>query len=310
MTQMKYPHVDADRQAECDSTDYARIRSILTDKFVSYQRAIDLQNHVEYLYTRPPQTRASGLVIMGEPGSGKTKIAHSIVRRAMADASARERNAVPVVMISMTGARDARTLFNRILEALGAPDSSRMRMADKEQLVLHLLEGAGTRLLIVDEIQDVLSSTTRRQRAALDTLKLIMNELGMTILCLGVKEAAQAMQCDPHLNARFDYKALPPWKQNQEFRSFLMSIERSQPLRKASDLASPKIMLPLMRKTKGNLAKIMRLLNHAAVFAVLSHEERITPILLDEAEVKVPPANILIPPPDVLDHLRETCDVE
>lgn len=297
MKQLKYLHLAPELQEIADAPDHIRARHIFTDRFVDYDRVQDLLNDVQFLMDQPPQSRAAGLVIMGEPGNGKTKIAHAIMRRtASAVRKAGGAQELAVVMITMTGARDARTIFNRLLEALGAPNVSSMRVADREQLVLHLLRAARTRLVIIDEMQDVLSSTSRQQSAALDTVKLLMNELAMPILALGIPSAAQAMQGDPHLNARFEYKALPLWADDEAARALLCTLESVIPLRKRSDLGSPAMAKVIVKKSGGVLARMIRLINRAAVFAIMSGKERIDIAMLEEAEKRVPPAYVFKDP--------------
>jgi hypothetical protein len=151
---------------------------------------------------------------------------------------------------------------------------------------------AGVRLLIVDEIQDILTSTPRQQRIALDTIKFLMNELSVSILALGTSQAPKAMQVDEHLNARFKYRQLPVWTQGRFLVIFLEAIERVLPLHKPSHLASLPMSSPLMRMSGGILETVVQLVTYAAAHAVESGEEQITLKNLERARVEPPLAAV------------------
>ncbi len=273
-------------------SDDERIRQVLTEKFICYPRAQEILDHIEFLALHPPQTRVWGLGIVAPPGAGKTVLARAIARRLARaeEASQKKRRTMPVVSISMTGAREARTIDARILEALGSPSNYDMlrRPADRELLVMRLVREARTKVLIVDEIQDVLTSTERQQRRALDHIKLIMNTACIPVVALGIPGAMQAMQVDAHLAARFDWKTLPTWKCDDDTRDLLNALESTLPLRQASNLASHEKTRLLVSKSDGVLAKLVRIVNNAAVFAITEKKERITEALLERATVSVP----------------------
>jgi hypothetical protein len=75
-----------------------------------------------------------------------------------------------------------------------------------EHDALRQLKKAKPRLLTIDEIHHLLACTPREQRAALNVLKLLSNEL---------------MRTDPQIASRFESCALPSWTANEDLRSFL-----------------------------------------------------------------------------------------
>ena len=288
-----FTHLSADAALMAMEDNTTRIQRVLSDRFVAHRRLAEILDHARFLLLQPPQTRAWGLVVMGEPGAGKTMLAKSILRQ-FPPTPALEKSPmrIPAVMISMTGAREARTIFNRILEALAAPMIASMRGSDRERLVIRLLRDAQTRLLIVDEIQDILQTTVRQREQSLETIKFLMNELQLPLLALGIPKAMLAMKSDPHLNARFEYAELPNWKVGDDLAALLTALENALPLRRPSHLSSPSTMKEIVRLTKGILAKIVRLINHAAVQAITSDSECIDVRML-AAAMKVPSSQIL-----------------
>lgn len=294
-----YKHLGADAARVIDAPDCVRCRFILGERFIRHHAVSQLIDRIEWLMLSPLQTRAWGLVVEGAAGSGKTLFAKAIFKlfpptSGTSDASPR----LPVVNISMTGARTARTIHNRILEALNAPVARDLRIAEREQLAIRLLGEAQARLIILDELQDVLRTTVRERQATLDAIKLLMNTLRIPILGLGIHSVSYVFKEDPHLNARFDHAKLPPWRLDKNFASFLATLESSLPLREPSNLRQRAMMKTVLTLGESNTARIVRLVSNAAVFAVLDGHEMITASLLEKAKSTPPPAACLKPGPE------------
>lgn len=284
-----YHHLATDVLPLLELPDAQRASLMLADRFIVHDRLQPILDHVEFLRFSPLQSRAAGLVVYGRPGSGKTMLAKAVLRRyPQAAASPTAAATRPVLMISMTGAREAKILYNRLLAALDCPLSAHASGADRERLVLKLCRAVQLQLLVVDEIQDILTSTPRQQRIALDTLKFLMNELSLPLLVLGTLEAKSAMEVDEHLNARFRYRELPEWKADALLGKFLDALETRLPLKLRSGLSSPTLMRTLIELSKGMLDAIVKTTCHAAAHAVERKIERITPELLHLA-IDTPP---------------------
>ena len=288
-----YSHLDPKTQTWLELPDLERANRMLIDRFITHERLQPIMDHIDFLRFSPPKSRASGLVVSGLPGSGKTMIARAIERRYPPIAAEGSKAAsLPVLTIEMTGAREARALYDRILTELGVPDPKRYVGSDRERMVLKLCRAANLRLLVVDEIQDILTSTARQQRIALDTIKFLMNQLSLPVLALGTAQAPDAMQVDEHLNARFTYRSLPVWKQDPYLVNFLDALERVLPHKQPSQLSSLPITTVLLRLSDGVLDPMMRLITYAAAHAVESGTEQITPQLLERARVEMPTAAV------------------
>lgn len=290
-----FEHLDPAVQPLLALPNAERAVRMLSDRFISHERVTPILDHVDFLRLRPQQSRAAGLVVSGRPGSGKTMVARAVVRRCPPQPADGGKAATwPVLSISMTGAREAKILYNRVLGQLGVPDPGRYAGSDRERMVLKVCRAAGVRLLIVDEIQDILTSTARQQRIALDTIKFLMNELSLPILALGTAQAPEAMQVDEHLNARFTYRQLPVWTQDKYLVNFLDVLERALPLREPSRLSSLPVSSTILRLSGGVLDVIVRLVTHAAAHAVERGKEAITPDLIEYA-ANVPPVAAVRP---------------
>lgn len=289
----EFSHLASTAQAQLDLPSEERASRMLIERFIAHDRLTPIMDHAEFLLHRPRQSRASGLIVSGTPGSGKTMIARAIQRRHPPFTAEGDRAAgLPVMSVSMTGAREAKTLYNRLLINLGVPDAGRYSGSDRERMVIKLCQASGLRLLILDEVQDILTSTARQQRIALDTIKFLMNELSLPILALGTSQAPKAMQVDEHLNARFKHRTLPVWKLDSYLVNFLEALERVLPLRKPSHLSSLPLSKELLQLSGGILDAMVQLVTFAAAHAVESGDEQITAEGLQRAGLEPPLAAV------------------
>jgi hypothetical protein len=147
--------------------------------------------------------------------------------------------------------------------------------SDPQIQVLRILKQVGLRMLIIDEVHNVLTGSVNKQRQFLNVLKYLGNDVQIPLVGLGTKEALRALQADPQLANRFEPAALPRWRLDQEFQRLLVSFERALPLRKASRLADERLARSLLALSEGSLGELSTLLTAAAVYAVQSGAERI-----------------------------------
>ncbi|QWP77216.1 TniB family NTP-binding protein [Lysobacter sp. K5869] len=269
----------------------ARIQHVLQDRLVRYPAFDSVKGQAEWLIYEPRQTRARGIVVSSERGNGKTTLAH-IINRQYNDRSNLDRPFV--VEISMSGARDARTVYGRILESLGSPARISHRVSDRETLVSRLLRSVGCRLLVLDEVQDIMLGNEREQQRALEGIKFLMNELQMHVLGFGTDKAFQGLASDPHLEARFTEYVLPRWKADSTLANFLATYERCLPFSEPSHLGREEVVKHMAKVGGGTLGRIVTRLQNAALEALCEGERFITMSRLETAVMR--PARCAIRP--------------
>ncbi len=93
-------------------------------------------------------------------------------------------------------------------------------------------------VLVLDEIHNILAGTFREQRIVLNTLRYLSNELKVSLVCVGVKDAREAISGDVQLARRFEEFPLPRWSADEEFEQLLLAIVRNLPLRQPTVLSA------------------------------------------------------------------------
>jgi type II secretory pathway predicted ATPase ExeA len=183
---------------------------------------------------------------------------------------------------------DEGRFYNTILELLFAPYKPGDRADRKQFQAIKLLKTVGLKLLIIDEIHHILAGTMTKQRAFLNVIKYLGNELQVPIVGVGTKDAFRAIQTDLQLSNRFDHALLPRWQNDDNYLRLLATFERAIPLRHASNLIEGGLADKIYSMSEGYIGEIDRLLIEAAVQAVSSGKECIDRKLLDRVDWTAP----------------------
>lgn len=285
-------HLSEEARSWLDKPVEQRLERIMRDIDIIHPILFGLINEVHWLIHEPRRRRARGLVVSGDPGSGKTVLATILQKTYPVEgALAKPHESAPpkVLVIQVSGVRTTKAILKRILEATKVPVSKSITTDDMESLVVDTLRRMNCALLVLDEMQDVLQARESEQLRVLEIIKYLMNALKLPILALGTDDAGVAFRADPHLQARFQVLKLSPWKPGDDFEAFLDAYETHLPLKHPSRLGSLAMQKALVKCTGGNLDALVTRLQNAAVHAVLSGTERIT---LDALRTMLPRPHI------------------
>jgi len=273
---MKLDHLAPGAQELARQSDDVRIERILADRWIAYVRATEAIKKLEWLLRHPKRLRMPNLLLVGPTNNGKTMITERFRREhGKPKHSDPGVDVIPVLRVQTPNTADPRRFYNAILEALGAPERPGDALAKKEQQALHLLRRTGVRILVIDEIHNILAGTTPQINQMLNLLRYLGNDLQIPLVAVGVKEALQVIHSDDQLANRFEPFALPRWEYGVELTDLLASFEYTLPLRRPSSLANPVLAHRVVAMSQGILGEIVTLITRSAEMAVITGVERI-----------------------------------
>ena len=129
-------------------------------------------------------------------------------------------------------------------------------VASLEVRVVALLRDLGLRMIMIDEVHNLLAGTHREQRRFLNVLRYLSNELEVSLVCLGVSEAVDAIRGDIQLARRLDEHHLPNWRDDAEFSDMIQTLIAAMPLEKKSNLKVKSLKQILGADRRGDLAHL------------------------------------------------------
>lgn len=258
------------------SDDAARIDSIHRDRWIDYPRATEALDRLERLFNTPQRERMPCMVMHGDSNIGKTLIITKFLRRHPPEFDqGRGSESRHVISMQMPATPDQARFYSALLFEIGALHSSNASLTKLERLARDLLRRIRPRMLIVDEVHHLLAGSTREQRASLNLLKYLANDLKICIVVVGTSDAPIALQTDAQMANRFIPFEIPRWTENEEFRRLLAAFEKAIPLRQKSDLTNRATVQFLLASSGGLTGEVARLLCDAAVLSIRDGSERI-----------------------------------
>ena len=264
-----------------------RIQHIRADRWIGYPRAIEALSRLEILFHWPSKQRMPNLLLMGPTNNGKSMLVEKF-RRSHPPISSTEQEHIPVLCVQMPSAPSVARFYVALLAALGAPLRPRQRLPELEQLALSLLRSVGIRILVIDELHNVLTGNGSNRREFLNLLRFLGNELRIPLVGVGTREAYLAIRTDSQLENRFEPIVLPLWDADEDCCSLLASFAASFPLQRCSHIATIDMARYLLTRCEGSIGELVHLLMAAAVAAIETGDEAINHRTLTVADYAGP----------------------
>ena len=287
---MSYNHLcDQAREVVCADA-RTRLRFAHSERWIGYTRAVEAVEHLEWLYDHPPRSRMPNMLICAPTNNGKTTIAKRFLRRYPSRPSDDgEHEICPVLFVDIPHTPDPQRLYHAILATMNIYLPSGRATSAYEAETLRHLRRMQTRMLFLDDLQNLLAGSIVRTRQSLNLIRFIGNALQIPIVALGTQEALQVMQADPQTANRFEVFPIPLWKLDDEYLTLLDSFEKLLPLRMASGLSDGPFAARVHTLSEGFLGEIAAILLRAFRRALKDGQERITLDTLDAVRF-VPPS--------------------
>lgn len=253
-----------------------RVKAIQSGFWVPYDKAMEILADMETLLAHPPINRMPHMLLVAPSNNGKTELLRHFLALHPSDPNPNGEAAKhPVIYVSALGP-DIGDLCGRILDAVNAPYREKSAPGERVRTVTKILGQLGTRMLLVDEINNMMTGGAVKQREFRNGIKDLGNQLRMSIVAAGIEDAYTVFSTDPQLSNRFMPATLPRWQEDNEGGALLASFERRLPLRKPSGLKQPEILQKVMWMSEGLIGEVYEVLKRTAIQAILDGVEQIT----------------------------------
>jgi hypothetical protein len=284
-----FAHLTKDSRAVALLSAEERVSRIRSEKWIGYSRAKGALGRLEELITWPSKQRMPNLLIIGPTNNGKTMIVEKFRRKYPAKDTKKDFDDLymPVVTMQMPPDPSATRFYSMLLKSAGAV-VRQVRVSDLEQAALNRMRSVQAKMLVIDELHNVLSGQSDVRREFLNMLRFLGNELKIPIVGVGIRDAYLTIKSDDQLENRFEPILLPKWEEGDELLCLLASFEAVLPLKRPSRIATEEMAKYILARTDGSIGEISKLLVTAAITAVKSGEERMSAKIFKLADYQSP----------------------
>jgi hypothetical protein len=286
-----YSHLKGRALEVVAKPDEARIAYIRSERWIGYPRALGALQKLEELYAWPKRGRMPNLAIIGPTNAGKSFLI-SKFRRNHPDTNGELAQGIPVLVVEMPPVPTVASFYMALLDELGAPYRSTSRAPELERMALRLIRDTRVRILVIDELHNILAASSTARREFLNVLRYLGNQLQIPLVASGTRDAYLAIRSDPQLENRFEPYMLHNWVLGNDFLKLLASFQAMLPLRRPSEIVSDEMAEYLLARSEGTTGELADLISKAAVAAILSGEESINAKSLAEVDYQGPSVRV------------------
>lgn len=276
-----------------NSSDEERIEYINKEYWIDYPIAKNILEKMEDIYKyQYGQTRPTSILLVGSSNNGKTSLLKEFIKTHppydynidgekpdwITDEFFDKYTGIgrPVVyIISPTEPSETR-LYSIILEQLNVPYKARDTLDTKANLVEYYLKALNVKVLIIDEIHNILNGSPARQRQIMGAIRDLSSKLTMPVILSGVKDALRAINTEDQISSRYRPEYLTKWKMDKEYVSLMATVVSKLPLKKQSTILNKDDASEILELCNGYIGEIVNLIKSAAIYAIKSGSERVT----------------------------------
>lgn len=264
-----------------EMSDEERIYFIQKDKWIDYPLANKVLLKMQDIFNAPKSIRSRGMLLYGDSNNGKTAILKKFYRDFSKDEYIDEDgdliHLMPIVYVISESSSDESVMFSKILSAMNVPVNHKEKITKKKEEVIYNLGIMKTKLIIIDEIQNVLQGPYNKMTQLITSLKTLNNTTAIPIILAGTQDAMSAISIDNQTKSRFKPLELPNWNNDENFSRFVTTIEAMLPLKKASNFYQNYELLTYLHElSNGCIGEVIDILKDASIYAIRTKSEKIT----------------------------------
>ena len=283
-----YPHLKEAALEAMTLPDKDRIQRCKKLGWIAYPRAKELLAKLEDLMESPRSFRPPSMLIVGDSNNGKTAIARRFLEKHPEKVTpGADVKDIPVVYIECPEKPEEKRLYDLLISAVGGVIPATSSISAVQRSLCTTFVSIGVKLIIIDEIHNVLVGSPAQQRAFLTLLKGISNRTETPIVCIGIQTALRMMSTDDQISNRFEAVALPRWGSSEEYMRLLASFECLLPLKHASGLTQPDLAQEILVQSNGLIGEMLKLLAAVGGEAIKNKSEKITVDLIQSINWRI-----------------------
>jgi hypothetical protein len=280
MSVTTYVHLNPDLAGLMSAPKEQRISFLHEPIWINHHVSSEITQLLNQLLIRPKKARMQSLLIIAEANMGKTSLVGQFSKmhedKVIEDESNSSTVIKSVIKTDAPASADEKGLYIAILEQFWTTFRPTDTNAKLRHQVLFLMRECNVKMLIIDEIHNLLGGTAAKQRTVMNSIKSLSNELMIPIVGVGTSDAAIILTNDPQHASRFDVVTIPRWSLDKNFRGLLAAFEKKLPLKKPSLLHKADKAPLLLSISAGNIGNLHRLLIECATYAINEDIEEIT----------------------------------
>ncbi|ART78112.1 hypothetical protein B4U37_19630 [Sutcliffiella horikoshii] len=262
---------------------------------VEHPKMLEIYKIMDSLIKRPGKTRH--LFIIGSSNVGKTIMAENYVEKypksLYKDEEGTEVDIMPVLYVEVPHPFTLMEFYYAIIDSLGAIRlESNPKVNDLKIRVHHLLKVQKVKLIIFDEINNILTSRINNSEA-MDAIKHLSNKTGISLVLMGTPESKTLRALDEQYKSRYRPKTLTRFEScDDEFCDFLKRVEEQIKPPSPIGLGEKSTYFPqlLFEQSKGKIGYLIPIIQEAFGLMGIFEDSKekidhinFTPDLLNEA---------------------------
>jgi len=227
--------------------------------------------------------RSQGALLIGDPDNGKTIILRMLQRDLGVMLPPPDSpNHISSIYIQAPVGASRRDLFQSLAEELGIPLSDRSSADRVRAQCIRGIKERGVKVLLVDELHNLISGPDFRRRIILDDFKTISNAVGIPLICAGTMRAYTVIETDDQYLSRLRALLLPRWDLGREYLGLLKCLEREMGVA-AGTFCSHEHSHILWQLSKGLIGRTVRILNGCLKEAIRDGADSIARIHIERS---------------------------
>lgn len=261
-----------------------RIKAIQEQTWIDYEAGETILSRLQWMFEHPLTFRPPCALIVGESNSGKTRLAREFQRfhRPPESETDETEETYPVVFVETPPGPYVAEFYGGLLRAVNAASQPTWSRQRKETQVLDLFPRIGVRMIIIDEIHNILPGSRDQRTIFLNSLKFLTNSLRIPIVAIGTKSAVTAFQTDQQFGNRFEPLQVPNWEPNEEYARFIFRYVRAAGFEMAKAFTAKRVTDDIHAKTKGLTGETVKLLRGAMYASARKGIEKLHPSIFDK----------------------------